>query len=32
MNGFIGSALIAFLALILGLLILHFTPDKPHSK
>ena len=32
MNGYLVSALIGVLALVLGLLILHFTPDNPHSK
>ena len=32
MNGFIGSALIGLAALILGLLIVYFTPDERRNK
>jgi len=32
MNGFIGSALIGFLGILLGLLIVHFSSDEPRTK
>jgi hypothetical protein len=32
MNGLIASALITFAGIILGLLIVRFTPDRRHDK
>ena len=32
MSGFLISALIGLAMLIIGLLIVHFTPESPHSK